>query len=122
VVWARQRLPPRSAPHSRRRVRRAERRVVFDLINVVQGVARLSQALIRDKRLETLWLLPASQTRDKDALTEAGVAGVIKEMRSKFDWVLCDSPGHRARRNSRDAVCRCRGQPIANGNAVNLGS
>ena len=100
----------------------AERRVVFDLINVVQGVARLSQALIRDKRLETLWLLPASQTRDKDALTEAGVAGVIKEMRSKFDWVLCDSPGHRARRNSRDAVCRCRGQPIANGNAVNLGS
>ena len=49
----------------------AERRVVFDLINVVQGVAKLSQALIRDKRLETLWLLPASQTRDKDALTEA---------------------------------------------------
>jgi septum site-determining protein MinD len=70
----------------------AERRVVFDLINVVQGVARLSQALIRDKRLETLWLLPASQTRDKDALTEAGVASVIDEMRSKFDWVICDSP------------------------------
>ena len=70
----------------------AERRVVFDLINVVQGVAKLSQALIRDKRLETLWLLPASQTRDKDALTEAGVASVIKEMRSKFDWVICDSP------------------------------
>jgi septum site-determining protein MinD len=70
----------------------AERRVVFDLINVVQGVARLSQALIRDKRLENLWLLPASQTRDKDALTEAGVASVIKEMRVKFDWVICDSP------------------------------
>src|SRR6476660_1165143 len=70
----------------------AERRVVFDLINVVQGVAKLSQALIRDKRLETLWLLPASQTRDKDALTEVGVAAVIKEMRSKFDWVICDSP------------------------------
>ncbi len=70
----------------------AERRVVFDLINVVQGVARLSQALIRDKRLETLWLLPASQVRDKDALTEAGVASVIKEMRSKFDWIICDSP------------------------------
>ena len=60
--------------------------------DVVQGVAKLSQALIRDKRLETLWLLPASQTRDKDALTEVGVAGVIKEMRSKFDWVICDSP------------------------------
>src|SRR2546426_8582215 len=70
----------------------AERRVVFDLINVVQGVAKLSQALIRDKRLETLWLLPASQTRDKDALTDEGVAGVIKELRDKFDWVICDSP------------------------------
>src|SRR6476646_8565439 len=70
----------------------AERRVVFDLINVVQGVAKLSQALIRDKRLETLWLLPASQTRDKDALTDEGVEGVIKELRDKFDWVICDSP------------------------------
>src|ERR1700720_2748777 len=70
----------------------AERRVVFDLINVVQGVAKLSQALIRDKRLDTLWLLPASQTRDKDALTEEGVASVIKELRSKFDWIICDSP------------------------------
>jgi septum site-determining protein MinD len=70
----------------------AERRVVFDLINVIQGVARLSQALIRDKRLETLWLLPASQTRDKDALTEQGVASIIKELRAKFDWVICDSP------------------------------
>src|SRR6266478_3729460 len=70
----------------------AERRVVFDLVNVIQGVAKLSQALIRDKRLETLWLLPASQTRDKDALTEEGVAGVIKELRDKFDWVICDSP------------------------------
>src|ERR1700752_1286223 len=70
----------------------AERRVVFDLINVVQGVAKLQQALIRDKRLENLWLLPASQTRDKDALTEEGVARVVKEMRTKFDWVICDSP------------------------------
>jgi septum site-determining protein MinD len=70
----------------------AERRVVFDLINVVQGVAKLPQALIRDKRIETLWLLPASQTRDKDALTEEGVERVIKELRAKFDWVICDSP------------------------------
>jgi septum site-determining protein MinD len=70
----------------------AERRVVFDLINVVQGVAKLPQALIRDKRIETLWLLPASQTRDKDALTEEGVARVIAALREKFDWVLCDSP------------------------------
>jgi septum site-determining protein MinD len=70
----------------------AERRVVFDLINVVQGVAKLSQALIRDKRLENLWLLPASQTRDKDALTEEGVRSVMAELRTKFDWILCDSP------------------------------
>jgi septum site-determining protein MinD len=70
----------------------AERRVVFDLINVVQGVAKLSQALIRDKRLETLWLLPASQTRDKDALTDDGVGQVIADLREKFDWVICDSP------------------------------
>src|SRR5436189_4035890 len=70
----------------------AERRVVFDLINVVQGDAKLSQALIRDKRLDTLFILPASQTRDKDALTDEGIARVIGELREKFDWVICDSP------------------------------
>nr|WP_321983555.1 septum site-determining protein MinD [uncultured Lichenicoccus sp.] len=70
----------------------AERRVVFDLINVVQGDAKLSQALIRDKRVDTLSILPASQTRDKDALTPDGVARVIAELREKFDWVVCDSP------------------------------
>ncbi|MGF6310512.1 septum site-determining protein MinD [Bradyrhizobium sp. i1.8.4] len=70
----------------------AERRVVFDLINVVQGVAKLPQALIRDKRLENLWLLPASQTRDKDALTEEGIKRVISDLKTKFDWILCDSP------------------------------
>src|SRR3974377_86903 len=70
----------------------AERRVVFDLISVIHGVAKLSQALIRDKRLENLYLLPASQTRDKDALTEDGVAKVIEELRGKFDWIICDSP------------------------------
>ena len=70
----------------------AERRVVFDLINVVQGVAKLSQALIRDKRLENLWLLPASPTRDKDALTDEGIGNIIEDLRTKFDWILCDSP------------------------------
>ncbi|MDB5570662.1 MAG: minD [Hyphomicrobiales bacterium] len=70
----------------------AERRVVFDLINVAQGDANLSQALIRDKRVDTLYLLAASQTRDKDALTEEGVARVIAELRERFDWVICDSP------------------------------
>src|SRR3954454_12523336 len=70
----------------------AERRVVFDLINVTQGDAKLSQALIRDKRIDTLHLLPASQTRDKDALTSEGVARVMDELRERFDWVICDSP------------------------------
>jgi septum site-determining protein MinD len=70
----------------------AERRVVFDLINVVQGEAKLAQALIRDRRVETLSLLAASQTRDKDALTVEGVARVIDELREKVDWVICDSP------------------------------
>src|ERR1700752_2665718 len=70
----------------------AERRVVFDLINVVQGVSKLPQALIRDKRLENLALLPASPTGDKDALTEEGVGRVIAELRETFDWIICDSP------------------------------
>ncbi|SEB93582.1 septum site-determining protein MinD [Rhizobiales bacterium GAS191] len=70
----------------------AERRVVYDLVNVAQGDAKLPQALVRDKRLPNLFLLPASQTRDKDALTEEGVAGVIDEMRKWFDWIICDSP------------------------------
>ena len=70
----------------------AERRVVYDLINVIQGVVKLPQVLIRDKRVETLSLLAASQTRDKDALTEEGVARVIAGLREKFDWVICDSP------------------------------
>ncbi|QFY63845.1 septum site-determining protein MinD (plasmid) [Rhizobium grahamii] len=70
----------------------AERRVVYDLVNVIQGDAKLSQALIRDKRLETLFLLPASQTRDKDNLTPEGVERVINDLRRHFDWIICDSP------------------------------
>jgi septum site-determining protein MinD len=70
----------------------AERRVVFDFINVINGDAKLAQALIRDRRIDTLSLLPASQTRDKDALTPEGVARVLDELRAKFDWVICDSP------------------------------
>lgn len=69
-----------------------ERRVVFDLINVIQEEATLNQALIRDKRCDTLSILPASQTRDKDALTDDGVARVMSELRERFDWILCDSP------------------------------
>lgn len=70
----------------------AERRVVFDLVNVIQGDAKLPQALIRDKRLETLYLLPASQTRDKDNLTTDGVDRVMEDLKKEFDWIICDSP------------------------------
>jgi len=70
----------------------AERRVVCDLINVIKGDAKLSQALIRDRRLDGLALLPASQSSDKDALSEDGVAHVIADLRAQFDWVICDSP------------------------------
>jgi septum site-determining protein MinD len=69
-----------------------ERRVVFDIINVVQGEARLNQALIRDKRVDTLAILPASQTRDKDALTKDGVEKILEELSKEFDYILCDSP------------------------------
>lgn len=69
-----------------------ERRVVFDFINVIQGDARLKQALIKDKRLENLSILPTSQTRDKDALTKEGVEKVLNELREEFDYIICDSP------------------------------
>ncbi|MCE0505531.1 MULTISPECIES: septum site-determining protein MinD [unclassified Roseivivax] len=69
-----------------------ERRVVFDFINVIQGDARLKQALIRDKRLDTLSILPTSQTRDKDALTKEGVEKVLDELKQEFDYIVCDSP------------------------------
>ena len=70
----------------------AARRVVYDIVNVIQGEAKLPQALIRDKRIETLYLLPASQTRDKDNLTPEGVEKVIAALKKAFDWVICDSP------------------------------
>ena len=69
-----------------------ERRVVFDFINVINDGIRLNQALIRDKRIENLYILPTSQTRDKDALSQEGVAKVIDELREDFDFIICDSP------------------------------
>lgn len=69
-----------------------ERRVVFDFINVIQGDAKLRQALIKDKRLDTLSILPTSQTRDKDALTMEGVEAVLEELKQEFDYIICDSP------------------------------
>lgn len=70
-----------------------ERRVVYDFVNVIQGDATLNQALIKDKRTENLFILPASQTRDKDALTREGVEKVLNELgEMDFDFVVCDSP------------------------------
>lgn len=69
-----------------------ERRVVYDFVNVIQGEATLKQALIKDKRVESLFILPASQTRDKDALTLEGVEKVLKELSETFDYIVCDSP------------------------------
>lgn len=70
-----------------------ERRVVYDFVHVIQGEANLKQALIRDKRVENLYILPASQTRDKDALHEEGVAKVIDQLKADgFDYIICDSP------------------------------
>ncbi|ETX11570.1 cell division inhibitor MinD [Marinomonas ushuaiensis DSM 15871] len=69
-----------------------ERRVVYDFVNVINKEATLSQALIKDKRTKNLFILPASQTRDKDALTTEGVQEVLEELAKEFDYIICDSP------------------------------
>ncbi|MDN3698723.1 MULTISPECIES: septum site-determining protein MinD [Vibrio] len=70
-----------------------ERRVVYDFVNVINGEATLNQAMIKDKRTENLFILPASQTRDKDALTKDGVKRVFAELDEMgFDFIICDSP------------------------------
>ncbi len=69
-----------------------ERRVVYDFINVINGEATLNQALIKDKRCNQLFILPASQTRDKDALTKEGVEKVLDELSKDFKYIVCDSP------------------------------
>ncbi len=69
-----------------------ERRVVYDFVNVINGEATLNQALIKDKRCNQLFILPASQTRDKDALTKEGVGKILKELSKTFKYIVCDSP------------------------------
>ncbi len=69
-----------------------ERRVVYDFVNVINGEATLNQALIKDKRVPNLYILPASQTRDKDALTLEGVEKTLNELAKDFDFIICDSP------------------------------
>jgi septum site-determining protein MinD len=69
-----------------------ERRVVYDFVNVINGDASLKQAMIKDKRTENLFILPASQTRDKDALTTEGVQKILDELSQDYDFIVCDSP------------------------------
>jgi septum site-determining protein MinD len=69
-----------------------ERRVVYDFVNVVNGEANLQQALIKDKKIEGLYVLAASQTRDKEALTKDGVEKVLMELKESFEYIVCDSP------------------------------
>ncbi len=69
-----------------------ERRVVYDFVNVINGEANLNQALIKDKRIANLYILPASQTRDKDALTLEGVERTLNDLSKDFDFIICDSP------------------------------
>ncbi|MBT4803712.1 MAG: septum site-determining protein MinD [Legionellales bacterium] len=69
-----------------------ERRVVYDIVNVISGEANLKQALIKDKKHENLFILPASQTRDKDALTDEGIENIINQLKQDFDFIICDSP------------------------------
>ncbi|HDY99689.1 MAG TPA: septum site-determining protein MinD [Pseudomonas sabulinigri] len=69
-----------------------ERRVVYDFVNLINGDSNLNQTLIKDKRSDMLFILPASQTRDKDALTPEGVERVLNELKETFDYIVCDSP------------------------------
>src|SRR5262245_29230472 len=69
-----------------------ENRIVYDLVDVVEGRARLRQALIKDKRLPELCLLPAAQTRDKDAVSPEDMIALTNQLRAEFDYVLVDSP------------------------------
>jgi septum site-determining protein MinD len=69
-----------------------ERRVVYDFVNVINGEATLNQALIKDKRVKSLSILPASQTRDKYALNKDNVGKVLEQLGKDFDFIICDSP------------------------------
>ena len=69
-----------------------ENRIVYDLVHVIEGECRLKQALIRDKRVEGLFLLPAAQTRDKNAVTPAQMRELVEKLKNEFDYVLIDCP------------------------------
>src|SRR5512136_2743145 len=80
-----------------------ENRIVYDLVDVVEGRCRLRQALIRDKRLPELYLIPAAQTRDKSAVSPSDMVRLCDDLRPDFDWILIDSPAG-IERGFRNAV------------------
>ena len=80
-----------------------ENRIVYDLVDVVEGHCRLRQAMIRDKRLPELYLIPAAQTRDKNAVSPSDMVRLCDDLRPEFDWVLIDSPAG-IERGFRNAV------------------
>jgi septum site-determining protein MinD len=80
-----------------------ENRIVYDLVNVIEGICRLKQALIKDKRFEGLYLLPASQTRDKSAISPEQMINLCDELSKEFDFVLIDCPAG-AEQGFRNAI------------------
>jgi septum site-determining protein MinD len=80
-----------------------ENRIVYDLVDVVEGRCRTRQAMIRDKRLPELYLIPAAQTRDKNAVSPSDMVRLADELRTEFDWILIDSPAG-IERGFRNAV------------------
>lgn len=69
-----------------------ENRIVYDLVDVIEGRCRLRQAMIKDKRLEELYLIPAAQTRDKSAVSPSDMVKLCNELKEEVDWILIDSP------------------------------
>ena len=69
-----------------------ERRVVYDIVNVINNEANLNQAIIKDRKHRNLSILPASQTKDKDALTDSGIESILEELKQQYDYIICDSP------------------------------
>jgi len=69
-----------------------ENRIVYDLVDIIEGTCRMKQALIRDKRAEGLYLIPAAQTRDKMSVTPDDMITLCKDLRKEFDYIIIDSP------------------------------
>jgi septum site-determining protein MinD len=83
-----------------------ENRIVYDIVDIIEGRCRLRQAMIRDKRLSELYLIPAAQTRDKSAISPSDMVRVCDDLRPEYDWILIDSPAG-IERGFRNAIAPC---------------